>query len=177
MLLNKENVLDKGWVAPLQFIGGGRLLQELQDHYFKTKTNIRLLTLSSATLVIKAPLFVQLNLQQYGLDIISTPSDSVEAYIPDISMIEGDSLQDRQHMAQYIKTTTEALLLNQAGIPMDGGSAFTAQLLTPISVYNEIIVSGRLELWINYLNQKNLPTEMQLYQAAGREFWSQSGRI
>lgn len=164
MLLNKENVLDLGFVAPLQFIGGGRLLQELQDHYFRTKTNIKLLTISSATLIIKCPLFVQLNLQQNGLDVISTPSDNVEAYIPDISMIEGDSLDDRNRMAAYIKATTEALLLNQAGIPMDGGSNFTAQLLTPISVYNEIIVNGKLEQWINYLNQKNLPKEMKMYQ-------------
>ena len=164
MLLNKENILDKGFVAPLQFSGGGRLLQELQDNYFKTKNNIKLLSLSSATLVIKCPLFVQLNLSQYGLDIISTPSDSVEAYIPDVSMIEGDSLEDRQRLAQYIQATTEALLLNQVGMPMDGGSDFTAQLLTPISVYNEIIVHGNLQNWLAFLKQKRLPKEMELYR-------------
>ncbi len=169
MLLNKENVLDKGFVAPLQFNGGGKLLQELQDHYFKTKTNIRLLSLSTATLVIKCPVFVQLNLCKYGLNFISTPSDEVEAYIPDISMIEGNSLEDRQEIAKYIQVTTEALLLNQKGIPMDGGNHFTAQLLSPITVYNEIIVNGNLVEWIKFLKQKNLPKEMKLYQNAIKE--------
>ena len=164
MLLNKENILDKGFVAPLQFNGGSRLLQELQDHYFRTKTNIKLLNLASATLIIKCPLFVQLNLSQYGLDIISTPSDDVEAYIPDVSMIEGDSLEDRQRIAQYIKTTTEALLLNQQGMPMDGGSDFTSQLLSPITVYNEIIVHGNLKKWLMFLKQKKLPKELELYR-------------
>ena len=164
MLLNKENVLDKGFVAPLQFNGGGRFLQELQDHYFRTKANFKLLSLASATLVIKCPLFVQLNLSQYGLDIISTPSDDVEAYIPDVSMIEGDSLEDRQRMVKYIQATTEALLLNQKGMPMDGGSDFTSQLLTPITVYNEIIVHGNLQNWIMFLRQKKLPKELELYR-------------
>ena len=164
MLLNKENVLDKGFVAPLEFSGGGRLLQDLQDSYFRTKTNIKLLKVASATLVIKCPLFVQLNLSQYSLDIIATPSDSIEAYIPDISLLEGDSLEDKQRLAQYIQATTEALLLNQKGMVMDGSSEFTAQLLTPITVYNEIIVCGKLENWIKYLKQKNLPKEMELYR-------------
>lgn len=166
MLLNKENVLDKGFVAPLEFSGGGRILQDLQDEYFKTKINMKLLSISTATLVIKCPLFVQINIAQFGLDVINTPSDNVEAYIPDVSMIEGESLEDRQNIERYIKATTEALLLNQKGMTMDGSSDFTAQLLTPISVYNEIIVSGKLEQWVNYLNQKRLPREMELYQKA-----------
>lgn len=165
MLLNKENVLDKGFVAPLEFSGGGRLLQDLQDEYFKTKTNTKLLKVASATLIIKCPLFVQLNLSQFGFDIIATPSDSIEAYIPDVSIVEGDSLEDKQEISKYIKATTEALLLNQKAMVMDGSSDFTAQLLTPISVYNEIIVCGKLENWIRYLKQKSLPKEMELYRS------------
>ncbi len=166
MLLNKTPILDLGFVAPLEFSGGGRLLQDLQDSYFKTKTNIKLLKIASATLIIKCPLFVQLNLQQNGLDIVATPSDNIEAYIPDVSMIDGDSLENKQEISKYIKMTTEALLLNQKAMTMDGSSNFTAQLLTPISVYNEIIITGQLEKWVNYLNQKNLPKEIQIYQNA-----------
>jgi hypothetical protein len=162
--LNKINVLDKGFVAPLEFTGNSRLLQDIQDSYFKTKTNLDLLKLSSATLVIKCPLFVQLNLSKYDFDIISTPSDNVEAYVPDVSMIKGDTLEDRQRVAQYVAATTEALLLNQKGLPMDGIDEFTAQLLTPINVYNQIIVNGKLEQWIRFLKQKRLPRELQMYQ-------------
>ena len=165
MLLNKILVLDKGFIAPLQFNGGGRLLQELQDNYFKTRANVRLLNITSATLVIKCPLFVQLSLSQCGLDIILTPSNDVEAYIPDVSMVDGETLEDRENIAKYIKVTTEALLLNQKGMPMDGSSDFTSQLLTPITVYNEIIVHGNLKKWLFFLKQKNLPKEIELYRA------------
>ena len=164
MLLSKENVLDKGFVAPLEFCGGGKILQDLQDSYFRTKTNMKLLKIASATLIIKCPLFVQVNLQQYGLDVIATPSDCIEAYIPDISMVEGETIEDRQRIVQYMQATTEALLLNQKGMTMDGGDSFTSQLLMPITVYSEIIVHGSLSQWVNYLNQKKLPKEIKAYQ-------------
>lgn len=164
MLLNKLNVLDKGFVAPLAFSGNGKLLQDLQDHYFRTRTNLKLLELCSATLIIKCPLFVQLNLSQYSLNIITTPSDNVEAYIPDLSLVEGESLEDRQEIQRYIELTTEALLLNQKGMSMDGSSRFTAQLLTPITVYNELIVSGKLNNWLAFLRQSKLPRELELYR-------------
>ncbi len=164
MLLNKINLLDKGFVAPLSFAGDGRLLQDLQDHYFRAKTNVKLLEISSAVLVIKCPLFVQLNLSQYGLNIITTPSENVEAYIPDVSSIDGETLEDKSEIANYIKITTEALLLNHKGIVMDGASRFTAQLLTPITVYNELIVAGRLSNWVSFLRQKKLPKEIENYR-------------
>lgn len=166
MLLNKIKVLDKGFVAPLSTNITGRELQDIQDTYFKTKVNMKLLNLCSATVVIKCPLFVQLNLSQYGLDIISTPSNDVEAFIPDLTLIRGDSLEDRQHMHAYIRATTEALLLNQKGMPMDGADELTAQLLTPISTYNEIIVHGGLRNWVDFLNQKKLPDAMEKYRLA-----------
>lgn len=164
MLLNENAVLDKGFVAPLCFNGGGKLLQDLQDHYFKANINLKLLNISSATLVIKCPLFVQLNLSQYGLDIISTPSDDVEAYTPDLSMVEGESLEDRERVVDYIKRTTDALLINKEGMGIDGIDKFTSQLLMPITIYNELIVHGTLGDWLVYLKQKNLPKELEAYR-------------
>jgi len=176
MLLNKINVLDKGFVAPLSFSGNGKILQDIQDHYFKTKTNLKLLEISSATLIIKCPLFVQLNLSQYSLNIITTPSDNVEAYIPDVSSIDGESLEDKAEIANYIKITTDALLLNHKGIVMDGGSRFTAQLLTPITVYNELIVNGKLTNWLAFINQKKLPKELEVFRAAVESILSSEWR-
>lgn len=164
MLLNKINVLDKGFVAMLSSSGNAKLLQELQDHYFKTKVNMRLLDISSATLVIKCPLFVQLNLTQFGFSIIPTPSDEIEAYKPDISSVSAETLEDRQRIVDYIDSTTDALLLNHKGLAMDGVDSFTAQMLTPISTYNELIVSGSLRQWIAYLKQIGLPQVLTAYQ-------------
>ena len=163
------NVLDKGFVALLESTCSGKQLQDLQDTYFKTKVNMKLLRLCSATLIIKCPIFVQLNLSQYGFDLISTPSDKVEAFIPDLTAVAGETLEDRQRMAQYINATTEALLLNGKGMTMDGADNFTSQMLTPISVYNEIIVHGSLREWISFLNQKNLPDSMESYRKAIQE--------
>lgn len=165
MLLNKVNVLDKGFVSLVSASGNGRLLQDIQDEYFKTKVNPNLLKIASATFIIKCPIFVQLNLHKYNLDVIITPCSDVEAYIPTVDLIDGDSLEDREGMQKYIQQTTEALLLNQQAMPLDGGSDFTSQLLIPISVYNKIIVHGNLKQWLDFVKQKNLPKEMELYRA------------
>lgn len=166
MLLNKINVLDKGFVALIDSSGNAKLLQDLQDTYFKTKINMRLLDVASATLIIKCPLFVQLNISQYGFDLIHLPSDQVEAYIPDVAGVSADTLADSQRICNYIAATTEALLLNHKGFSMDGADPFISQLLTPISVYNEILVSGNIKKWIMYLNQTNLPKQMEQYREA-----------
>lgn len=164
MLLNKLNVSDKGFVALLEVSGSGKILQQLQDCYFTSRVNSKLLDIANATLVIKCPLFVQLNMSQFGFSIITTPPKEIEAYIPDLSEISGDSLEDRQEIYNYIKITTEALLLNQKGLSMDGADTTTAQLLMPISTYNELIISGSLKQWIAYISQKDLPSPMNLYQ-------------
>lgn len=165
MLLNKLNIGDNGFVALLETSGNGKTLQDIQNEYFKTKYSLRLLELSTATLVIKCPLFVQLNLSQSGLTVISTPINEVEAYVPDLSEISGNSIEDKQEIHDYIKITTEALILNQKGLPMDGADTFTAQLLTPISVYSEIIVNGNIRQWIQFLNQKSLPKQVEVYRS------------
>lgn len=164
MLLNKLNVSGNGFVALLESSGNGRLLQSIQDEYFSTKVNLRLLELSTATLVIKCPLFVQLNLSQCGLDIISTPTKEIEAYVPDLSEITANDLEDRNAIAEYLKITTEALLLNQKGLPMDGADNFVSQILTPISVYSEIIVTGNIRKWINFTKQRKLPLQVEAYR-------------
>lgn len=164
MLLNKVNVLDKGFVSLIESNCTSVTLQSLQDNYFNTKINLKLLDLCSATFIIKCPLFVQLNLSQFGLNLISTPSPQVEAFIPTVADVSGDTLEDKQRLVDYIKNTTEALLLNSKGMTMDGADNLTAQMLSPISVYNEIIVHGNLKQWINFINQSKLPDAIENYR-------------
>ena len=82
-----------------------------------------------------------------------------------LTMIKGDSLEDRQRIQEYISATTEALILNQRGMPMDGADELTSQMLTPINTYNEIIVHGNLRNWVDFLNQKKLPDAMEKYRS------------
>jgi len=164
MLLNQLNVDDKGFVAMIDSYGGSKVLQNIQDTYFSSKINMKLLDFSGAILMIKCPLFVQLNICQFGFNMMPLPSKEVEVYIPDISQISGQTLEDREEIFSYIQATSEALILNQKGLSMDGADAVTSQLLMPISTYNEIIVSGSLKQWFNYLNQTELPNQINNYQ-------------
>jgi hypothetical protein len=148
----------------LESTGSSKTLQSIQDEYFGARVNIDLINLSSFTFIIKCPLFIQLNLSKYGFDILPINNQEIEAYIPDVSMIKAETLEDKENVAQYIKATTEALILNHKGLPMDGVDEFTAQLLTPINTYNSIIIKGCLKKWIKFLQQKKMPREIQMYQ-------------
>ena len=87
------------------------------------------------------------------------------ALFPEL-MIKGDSLQDRDKIAEYVKTTSEVLILNQVGMPLDGADDFMSQILTPINTYTEIIVHGDLRKWVNFLKQSKLPDSMENYRKA-----------
>lgn len=164
MLLNKLPVLDKGFVALYTCSNNGKQLQALQDEYFKANINPRLLNIATATLIIRAPLFFRLLLSQTDLCIVSSVSDTLEAYIPNESDISAGTVEDSKNIKEYIQQTTDALLLNTKGLPKDGCDHFVAQVLTPISTYNEMIVHGSLHNWIKFLSIPKLPKLLKIYQ-------------
>jgi ATP-dependent helicase YprA (DUF1998 family) len=162
--MNKIQVLDKGYVALLSTSMNGRQLQDIQNELFKANIDLRLINTSSATIAIKMPLFVQLNMSQYGFDIISTQASNIEAYKPDVSQLEFGSLEDREELAKYFEVTTEALLTNIQSMSLDKVDRFTAQILSPVSVYNTVVIFGSLKKWISYIKQSSLPKELEQYR-------------
>lgn len=164
MILAKQEVLDKGWVALLSYSNSSKELQDIQDCFFTTKANLRLLDIASATIAIKCPLFVQLNLARH-LSIIDATEDKIEAYIPDISELNTGSNQDDLRVFRYFEETTESLMMNSPGLITEGCDPFLAQVLMPVSVYNRVIVHGSLHDWIKFLKQKNLPKPILAYQS------------
>ena len=161
MLLNKLPVLDKGYVALISSSNNGEVLKNIQG-----LANIplpELASISSLTLAIKAPLFVQLYLSKFRLNIWNILQENIEAFIPDVTDVDCTDHALGTIMADDIARTTAALLLNPKSYQKDGCDHFIAQVITPISVYNELIVHGSLEQWVRFSETENLPKPIQQY--------------
>ena len=165
--LNKISVLDKGYVALVSTSCDGKSLKGLEDSYFNNAINRELWHLASMTILVRCPLFKQLNFSsKCNLRVVQLPHKDLEAYIPDVSEIHTGSSEDDSEMAQYIKSSTEALLITQKALQKDKCDKFVSQVITPISVYNEVIVHGTLNEWLRYIKQKQLPKQLEAYRSA-----------
>jgi len=163
--MNSQPVLDHGYVACLSTSNDGQALSNIQKTFLGDSINQKLLRIANATFVIKMPLFVQINVSQYDLEIIPTNRlKEIEAYIPDVTDIKCPNTQDSQRIKEYLEQTTEAIILNGKAFPMEGCNEFVAQSQMPISVYNEVIVHGSLYEWLKFLKQKKLPKPVEAYR-------------
>ena len=163
--LNSIDALDKGWVSLISVSNDGKVLKHLYDDYFHTMINKELWQLASMTLLIKCPLFKQLHLSKHNLRIIQMPSkEELETYIPDVSDISTGNLEDDREIVAYMKQTIESMLIAPKALQEDKCDKFVSQVLTPISVYNEILVHGTLSDWLTYIKQKRLPKQLESYR-------------
>ena len=165
ILLNKVPVLDKGFVAKFDSSCNGVKLNEIAVEYFKRLDGKFLTDLSSLTLMIKCPLFVQLNLSTFHLKITTLPNinSELESYIPNVGEIGSASLSANQDIAANIEQTSAALLMNHQAYQADGCNRFMAQILTPINTYTTILVHGMYNDWCSYLAQGNAPASITAY--------------
>ena len=172
MKLNKISVLDKGFVSLMSTSNDEKMLKSIQEEYYNSATYKQLSDIATATFIVKCPIFVQLFLAsrpEFSFTILSTPSSELEAYVPDESEIgakPGESLAIRKNM----QATTAALLINPKAFQHDGCDRFISQVLTPISVYSELIVHGNLSNWVKFLSKTSLPKSIEPYRAAIETF-------
>ena len=168
MLLNEFKVLDKGSVALLSSSNGGARLKELSDKLFGALPHDGFGDIATATLIIKCPLFLQLKLSQYEFKIIQAPQKGhVEAFFPDLTNVNAADPQDGSAIADDLKRTTEALLINPKAYQADGCDEFVSQTITPINVYTTLVVHGSLNQWIHYLSSNaKAPDVVKQYNAA-----------
>ena len=166
MLLNKLNVLDKGYIALVSSSNDGLRCREIVEEFFAAQFHSALVNIATATIYFKCPLFVQLNLSKFNFTIIGIPpkEDKQEAYVPDETDVRTSDREINTTIADDIYRTTEALLINPLAYQKDGCDRFTSQVLTPISLYTEILVHGSLEQWIKYISQESLPAQIVAYQ-------------
>jgi hypothetical protein len=170
MLLNKIPVLDKGYVALISSVNATDVMVDIKDEFFagellnKDDSNI-LSEMANMTLAIKCPLFVQLNLAKFGLKILTTRDSKVEAYVPNETEILAPDLQTNRVIASNMFRTSEALLINPLAFQKDGCDRFISQILSPISVYNTLVVHGTLNQWVKFCEQDKLPRPIEAYRS------------
>lgn len=167
MLLNKIPVLDKGFVSEFDAACNSQKLDKLAQEYFgQLKDDTLKEKVGSLTLLIKCPLFLQLNLSLFGLTIASIPQPSVDVYLPGVGEIGAPTLEATNAIASDIKRTSEALLINPLAYQQDGCDRFTSQVLTPINTYTTILVHGMYNNWCRFTSQNNAPNCILAYMNA-----------
>jgi hypothetical protein len=95
-----------------------------------------------------------------------TSNSKPEAFIPTVADIGAESLSSNEDIQRNIEMTTEALLINPIAYQMDGCDTFISQIISPISVYNVLMVSGSLRQWTSYVLRNNLPASIEAYRKA-----------
>jgi hypothetical protein len=166
-LLGKTPVLDKGWVALYSSSLTGDDFSHVLKTHFRGTIDHRITDMTHVMLSIRCPLFVQLTFAEHGL-LLSTEKigGQPEAYIPDVSSIGSPDLDTSQIIQQDIEQTTAALLLNPAAYQQDNCDLFISQVISPISIYNTLIVFGSLTSWVRYIEQRSLPRPIEAYRKA-----------
>ena len=165
-LLNKTDVLDKGYVSVISVTLSGNDFLDYVNTYRGGVVSEDALELPHVHIEMKCPLFVQLDLSRFNLRLDIKPTKKMEAFIPTIDQISAKDHDTSLEILNNIKQTTEALMLNPKTMAYSGCDTFISQIICPISMYNEIMVSGSLKAWTSFTNRKNLPSTIKPYRQA-----------
>lgn len=175
MLINKIPCLDAGYVALFSCSNSSAELKKISDMmWVSPELNAKLVKLGSMTLLIKCPLFVQIFLSQFNFSIvpINNPNkEEIEAYLPNPGEIGGSDFSINRLIADDIKRTTDALLINPKAYQADGCDKFISQIISPISVYTTIMVYGRYSDWKNLVEYKSVPEPIEAYKKAIKQIF------
>lgn len=164
MLLNRIPCLDKGYVALLDSSNTTSKLREIGEEFFGGEYPISLEELGTMTVVMKCPLFVQLYLSKFNLKVINADRGSnQEAYVPSAVAIGATEVGISQDISDDILRTTDALFINPKAYQADGADRFVSQVLTPISTYTTLIVSGSYSEWCKTTCPSRLPLPISEY--------------
>jgi hypothetical protein len=160
-------VLDKGKVTILSSSLKGSEFDQLLVRISRNRVNDRILSIPNLTLEIRCPLFVQLFLNEQGVQTYNTKTETnIETYIPTIPEIGTSDLKTNEGVAAHMTQVAEALLLNIDMYQKDGCDRFIAQVNTPVSVYNTVVAWGTLKQWIDLILLKSLPAPIEAYREA-----------
>lgn len=166
ILLSKIPVLDKGFVATYDTSCNSDKLNELAQVFHKRLDGTFLRDNSTLTVMMKCPLFVQLNLSQFNLRMTPLPnigSDEVETYCPNAGELGCSSLSNAQDISEDMIRTSAALLMNHKAYQTDGCDRFMSQILTPINTYTTILVHGMYNDWSRFISQSKAPAPIAAY--------------
>lgn len=167
MLLNKIPCLDNGFVAFVDSSNNGKLLTDMALEFFRSSDVSNLQHMATLTVIMKCPLFVQLNLSKFDLDVtVTNHYGEPQAYVPNVGEIGGQDRETNSLISDDIGRTTEALLINPKAYQHDGCDRFVSQILMPISTYTTLIVHGKYSEFRKFVNQANMPAPVMSYAQA-----------
>lgn len=163
-LLNKISVLDHGYVGLHTNSLSQSELQEIAREYNYNKIDESILSIPYIHMNIYCPLFFQLTISQSNLKILVKKNNrDVKAWVPDQTQIGSGDLETDRLISNDIKQTTEALLINPKAYQKDRCDHFVSQVITPISTYNNLVVSGTLLDWIKFIHAEYPPMPVEEY--------------
>lgn len=169
-MLNEIPVLDKGHVALYSCSPDGKKLNQLYKEFMRGTKDSKCAELTYVILKIKCPLFVQMSFPEYGLTYISQRGQTTaEAFVPTVAEVNAISLEASEAIQADIAQTTAALLINPKAYQSEHCDLFVSQVISPISVYNVLVVAGNLGQWLNYINQSGFPAPIESYRKAIKE--------
>jgi hypothetical protein len=167
MLLNQIPCLDKGYVALIDSCNTHVKLRDIDAEFFGSRFPGVLMDLGNMTLVMKCPLFVQLNLSKFNLKVITTDGTKDDAalstYVPNAGEIGAKERDVCEAIADDLGRTAAALLINPRAYQTDGAGAYISQINIPISVYTTIIVQGSYDEWCKFCDQVKAPAPIAAY--------------
>ena len=163
-LTNKTDISD-GFVDLLSVSMAGADFTDYVSRYRISDWN-QILHIPSAHIEIRCPLFVQLNICKFGFSISTRKIRSMKAFVPTIDQIKAKDHETSLEIHANIEATTAALLLNPKTMAYSGCDTFISQIMCPISMYNEIMVSGNLKQWMLFVSQEHLPSTIEPYRKA-----------
>ena len=165
--MNEIPVLDKGYVGLYSCSPLGQGLDFLSQEFMRGIKHKKFTDMTSVTLKIKCPLFVQLAFAEYGLTYISQRgAEDVEAFVPTVADIQAQTLEASEAIQADIEQTTNALLLNPKAYQYEQCDHFISQVISPISVYNVLVVTGSLTNWKHFISVNGFPAPVEAYRKA-----------
>lgn len=167
MLLNKIPTLDKGYVALIDSCNTTAKLRDMGQEFFGGNYPVSLEELGYLTVVMKCPLFVQLNLSKFNFKVINADNGPLEGYIPNPGEIGASERSTCEIISDDIARTTDALLINPKAYQADGADRFVSQVLTPMNIYTTLIVHGPYKEWCAFAYQQAfVPAPIKAYTIA-----------
>jgi hypothetical protein len=171
MLFNKHHLLDNGYIAIAGYSIEPNKYRGIIKEFTRTrKAKPHMLDTVHVSVLIKCPLFVKtFILESVKPNCITSKTLQPEAYKPTLNEIKSGNHETDTLIADDISRTTEALLINPKAYQSDACDIFISQVISPISVYVESLMSASLVDWGKLLVRNDLPAPIQIYVSTLKE--------
>jgi hypothetical protein len=156
--------LDYGFVELISAAPDGKQLVKIVDTMRRGKTTPQILKMPMVYFKFKAPIFVVVAMGNFKK--LQDNSYDPEYYYPKIDDIRAPDLETSEDIAESIKMTIDAGLVNQETYVVDGCNPFVATLTTTVSTYWQGVIYGDLLTWIEFAREKHAPAQIKTYQRA-----------